>query len=386
MTNHPEPARQTPVVCEADVVVCGGGPAGVSAAIAAARAGAKTALIEVHGCLGGVWTAGLLSSLIDWKNKPGFVRELDAELTKRGAKLGDCYDAEAMKLLLEELCVAAGVKVRLHTRVVAAARDGRRLAVAITESKSGREAWAGKVFIDATGDGDLAAHAGCGFDFGRDGQTQPMTLMAIVTGLRATDIAPYIYMAEEHDLRIDRFLDAIGFEPSYRRPCLFQIHDDLFAFMANHEPGSGLNAQDITDATIRARAEVHKIVEALRKRWPSIRLVATGAQIGIREGRRIHGRYHVTVDDVTRGARHDDAVCRVTFPVDVHAGNTFSNEKVQSQPYDIPLRALIAKDVDNLLMAGRCISGDFLAHASYRVTGNAVATGEAAGKHAAKMT
>lgn len=382
-----EPSHRTPVVSATDVVVCGGGPAGVSAAIAAARAGATTTLIESHGCLGGVWTAGLLSSLIDWQNKQGFVRELDAELTRRGARTaGHTYDAEVMKLLLEELCLAARVRIRLHTRVVAAARDGNRVVCAITESKSGREAWAGRVFIDATGDGDLAAQAGCGFDFGRDGQSQPMSLMAVVTGLRAADIAPCIYRAEEHDLRIDRFLAAIGFEPTYRRPCLFRIHDDLFAFMANHEPGSGLDAQSVTDATLRARAEIHRVVAALRQRggpWSGIRLVATGAQIGVREGRRIHGRYCVTVDDVIRGARHDDAVCRVTFPVDIHAGNSFGNERVKHQPYDIPLRALIAKDANNLLLAGRCISGDFLAHGSYRVTGNAVAMGEAAGVAAA---
>jgi flavin-dependent dehydrogenase len=177
-----EPARVLPVVQEADVIVCGAGPAGVAAAIAAGRAGARTCLIEVHGCLGGVWTAGQLAWVFDIE-KPGLARELTQALDRRGARIGEnqeryAYDIEAMKLLLEHLCTEAGVGVRLHTRVVAAACDpSNRLCTVVTESKSGREAWRGKVFVDATGDGDLAAQAGCGFDLGHPdtGQVQPMT-------------------------------------------------------------------------------------------------------------------------------------------------------------------------------------------------------------------
>jgi len=116
----------------------------------------------------------------------------------------------------------------------------------------------------------------------------------------------------------------------------------------------------------------------------NVELAATSPLIGVREGRRLHGLYTVTRDDLIAGRRHADAVCRVMFPVDVHSTDPkthqgYSNEGVTMQPYDIPLRALIARDVTNLTMAGRCISGDFYAHASYRVVGNAFATGEAAG-------
>lgn len=123
--------------------------------------------------------------------------------------------------------------------------------------------------------------------------------------------------------------------------------------------------------------------------WANLRIVATGAQIGVREGRRVHGRYTVSLQDLIDGRRHDDAVCRVTFGIDVHSTNKAvdtgidHSDKVRSQPYDIPYRALVAKDVDGLLLAGRCISGDFIAHSSYRVTGNSVALGEAAGLAAA---
>ena len=116
--------------------------------------------------------------------------------------------------------------------------------------------------------------------------------------------------------------------------------------------------------------------------------MATSPQIGVREGRRITGRYTITTDDLLRGARFDDAICRVTFRIDVHSSDktyrgTSKPDGLEAKPYDIPLRSLIAKDVDGLLMAGRCISGDFYAHGSYRVTGNAVPMGEAAGKVAA---
>jgi hypothetical protein len=123
--------------------------------------------------------------------------------------------------------------------------------------------------------------------------------------------------------------------------------------------------------------------------WSKVRIVTTAAQIGIREGRRIHGLYSLTKEDLMRGAKFEDGVCTVNFVVDVHSlvkgeGGGYGNNGVKMKPYQIPLRSLIAKDVNNLMMAGRCISGDFYAHASYRVTGNAVPMGEAAGKIAAK--
>lgn len=398
MPIHTEPARDLPVVETAEVVVCGGGPAGVAAAVAAGRAGASVRLLEVHGCLGGVWTAGQLSWILDHANKTGIMTEILADLEARGARRMNAYDIEQMKLLLEQKCLEAGVKVRLHTRVAAAGRDSEnRLAVAITESKSGREAWAGKVFVDATGDGDLAASAGCGFDLGRpeNGECQPMSLMCLLTGVQWRDLVEAGFCRAPDVPRGDMKINLLnemrraGVEPSYAGPTLFSIKDDLIAMMANHEYGvRATNADEITAATLRARAEVHQLVDALRSLggiWQNVRIVGTGEQIGVREGRRIHGRYTITVDDVTAGARFDDAVCRCSFAIDVHStnpsrdGKYLGNDGNRAKPYDIPLRSLIAKDVDGLLLAGRCISGDFLAHSSYRVTGNAVAMGEAAG-------
>jgi hypothetical protein len=399
-----EPQRKVPVVEAADVVVCGAGPAGVAAALAAARTGANTTLIEAGGCLGGIWTAGLLCWILDTKDKPGILQEILAKLSELGAGYANRpgysfgYDVEAIKLLLEQMCLQAGVRIQLHTRVVAAASDNNRLTYAITESKSGRQAWPARIFVDATGDGDLAARAGCSFELGRpsDGITQPMSMMAILTGVRHHEIEQFVRGKEKNSSipkkRLLAEMQRAGVTPSYSRPTLFRIYDNLFCLAANHEYGySPTDAAQITEATLHARAELHRIVNALRRLggvWKNMRIVATNEHIGVREGRRIHGLYTVSKEDLINGARHEDAVCRVYFPVDVHSpkkteGTAIARSGVRSKPYDIPFRSLVARDINALLLAGRCISGDFIAHSSYRVTGNAVALGQAAGTAAA---
>jgi hypothetical protein len=401
-----EPKRELPVVKQTDVIVCGGGPAGVGAALSAARSGAKTTLIELHGCLGGVWTASLLSNIIDHEGKTGIMKEiidrLDASDAQYTAKK---YDAELMKWTLEQMCKEAGVEVRLHTRVTAAYKDkNNKIDYIATESFSGREAWKAKVFIDTTGNGELAARAGCGFDMGepQTGKVQPMSLMVILSGLNEDDLVKAGYIkgygkegspSETGKKKLHAEILKIGIDASYTMPSFFSIRPDMVALMVNHQYGVlATDATGITQATIEARNEVNKIIDGLRKSggiWSKVRIVTTAAQIGIREGRRIHGVYTLTKEDLMEGAQFDDGVCAVRFVVDIHSlvkgeGGGYGSKGVKMKPYQIPLRSLIAKDIDNLMMAGRCISGDFYAHASYRVTDNAVPMGEAAGKVAAK--
>lgn len=403
----PEPARKLAIVDDVDVIVCGGGPAGVAAAISAAHAGAKVRLFEVHGCLGGVWTAGLLTWIFDF-NKLGLTKEITEKLDERGARRGTdpgmfVYEPDEMKLLLEDLCVEAGVQFRLQTRLVAAYSDGRRLTTIITESKSGREVWRAKVFIDATGDGDLGALAGCGWDIGqeKDCPCQPLTMNALAAVQDVSKLQKYISFyggdLTTHLEAVKNFKEEInraGIDPSYGMPTLFHVRDNVVLLMANHEYGvKPYDADAMTAATVRSRKEIFKIARGLRNLggvWDGFQIIASAEQIGVRDGRRIHGRYRMSKDDLEKGARFDDGVCRVTFGIDIHADTkanndvkTISQAGIKTIPYDIPLRALIAKDVDGLMMAGRCISGDFIAHASYRVTGNAVAMGEAAGTVAA---
>ncbi|MBL8992654.1 MAG: FAD-dependent oxidoreductase [Spirochaetia bacterium] len=164
--------------------------------------------------------------------------------------------------------------------------------------------------------------------------------------------------------------------------------------MANHQYGVQCDdAVKISLATVEARAELHRLIGGLRSLggvWENVRIVATGAQLGVREGRRLHGRATLTLQNLIDGARFPDSVCRATFCVDIHSTNPARDGKglhganAKTLPYDIPAGALISRDISNLMMAGRCISGDFFAHGSYRVTGNAVAMGEAAGWIAAR--
>ena len=399
-----EPSRKTPVAGRADVVVCGGGPAGVAAAVAAARGGASVRLLERHGCLGGIWTSGYLSWVLDWTEKPGLLMEIFHRLEERSAgyrvrRQGFITDPESLKLLLEQMAVEARVGVRLHTQIAAAWVDGGRLTHALTESKSGREAWSAAVFIDATGDGDLSTAAGCGYDLGEPGtgQTQPFSLIAVLSGIDPLDAEPYHLSGARQTvhpkLELAAEMQRAGVPPSYTKPCLWHVRDGLYVLMANHEYGySGLDAGQITEATFRARRELHRLIAGLRSLggiWRNLRLVATAEQIGVREGRRIAGLYTITQRDLIEGTRHRDAVCRVNFGIDVHSLDPTRGtdhepvNRTKTLPYDIPLRALIARDVRGLLLAGRCISGDFLAHSSYRVTGDAVQTGQGAGVLAA---
>lgn len=180
--------------------------------------------------------------------------------------------------------------------------------------------------------------------------------------------------------------EAAAASDAFREPARdLRVNSDADVIVCGAGP-AGVTAA-ITAARAGAKVQLFEAHGSLGGAWDGVEIVATPEQIGIRDGRRIRGRYLVEKDDLIQGARHEDAVVRAEFPVDVHAlkkdGKPVSNEGVQTQPYDIPLRALIAKDVDGLMMAGRCISGDFIAHASYRVTGNAVAMGEAAGATAA---
>ncbi|MDE7407458.1 MAG: FAD-dependent oxidoreductase, partial [Muribaculaceae bacterium] len=374
-----EKKRRIPITRKADVVVCGGGPAGIGAAIEAARSGAKTVLIEHAGFLGGTWTAGLLGVMLDHEDRNGLMGELKQTLTDRRwrntAVWTDelfTFDVERMKLLLDEMCAEAGVDLLLYTTVTDAVVNKGRITHVVTESKSGREAIEGKIFVDATGDGDLAAMSGCGYDVGNEeGHMQPMSMLGLVTGVNFEDIKDCVLWDGKKTRRTSKraLIAEIrrgGHEGSYKMPCLFLLHDNLYALMANHQYGmKGFDRDHLTKASIEGRREVHRIVDSLQGlggRWEGLKLVATASQIGCREGRRIHGLYTVTADDLVSGRKHEDAACQVRFGVDVHSVHVDNEGKgksytqgIKSKPYDIPMRALIAKDVKGLMMTGRCI-------------------------------
>ena len=417
-----EPPKDLKVAGEYDLIVAGGGPAGFAAAVTAARMGRKVMLLEAHGALGGIWTTGLLSCIIDF-GRADLAREIVRQLDRFGARQprrktmldsNFTYEPEAMKVVLEGLAVSSGVDFLYHSPVVAAYRDasGRNVETVVTESKSGRRAWRAKIFMDCTGDGDLAALAGCGFDEGglKPGSpAQPASLVAVVMVADESRISRFVVndpsafdaggnpVAEPKKALYDELV-AAGFEPSYSRPTLFRIRRNLFTLMGNQEYDVRVDdCAGITAATVRARKEIFGIVDALLKKdpkaWEGLRVVVTAEQLGHRTARRIHGRYTMTGDDVHEGRRFADAVATSSFGIDIHATTRQQNRETpyckvyapkpgNPDPfrppvvYQIPLRACRAKDADNLYMAGRCISGDFVSQSSYRVTGPAVQMGE----------
>lgn len=380
------------------VLILGGGVAGSMAAISAARNGADVVLIERGGCLGGMWTSGLIGITLDPYNKTPLLDEF-LGLVKVEQDLGTATLFEIQKYILEKLCVEAGVKILYHSQPYSIElKNGKILAVRVV-SKGGTSIFNPAMVIDATGDGDIAALAGCEFDYGRpeDGKTQPMSMVALVGGVDSKLAKNYISYPQEPFWdarnRLKALLDKNGISVSLGCASIVPLLNDIYILSMNQVYGkSGCDSIELTQATIEARREIYDFVASLRKCYPeifpNISLLSTPEAIGVREGRRIRGKYTVTLDDMIAGKRHTDSVCTVTYWPDIHSPQKdekgFSDGGLKIQPYDIPFRALIPETIDNLLVAGRCISGDFYAHSSYRVMGNMAAVGAAAGEFAAK--
>lgn len=394
------------VVKSVDVVVCGGGPSGIGAALEAARSGAKTVLIESAGFLGGTWTAGLLGVILDTKGKSGILKELMDLLTQREWRVTSVgtgnlftFEVEKMKLLLDELCLQAGVELMYYTNVTGSRVNQGRVTHVFVDSKSGHQAIAGKIFIDATGDGDVAAMSGCGFDLGNaNGITQPMSMLGVLSGVDFESIRPYV-LCDGNSFREAKkklFNEILrgGYHSTYENPCLFMLNKDVFVLMATHQYQKyGTSQADLTLASIEGRKELQMILQSLKSLgapWAHLNIVGTASQIGVRDSRRIHGRYTVVEEDLVIGKKHADAVCTVGQNVDVHPinktheTNASYRQGVKSIPYEIPMGAIIAKDVKGLMMVGRCISGDFIAQSSYRINSNSVMMGQSAGRIAAQ--
>jgi len=376
-----EPARDLPIVGEADVVVVGGGPGGMVAALAAARGGARTLLVECYGFLGGMATAGLMTSFNGFRNERppdhvqtvrGIAQELVDRLLAAGGACGTTahghfgalrpgrcpyavsFDPEVLKRVALEMLCDAGVEMMLHTTFSAALTEGRMVNAIAVESKSGREAVRGGIYVDATGDGDLAARAGARFEQAETtGQRMMgMTLMYRVMGLP---------------------------EPTQDAPRLF-----ITGLTTQWGPGigeiDGSNARDLTDAEIKARRAVEAHLAHLRERFPDARLVETATTIGVRETRRIVGLYTITEEEVLTGRPQPDSIAVSSNPVPNYYGK---RRFLDHLGFEIPYRSLVPADVDNVLLAGRCISACQPAFQSARSMAPNMAISQASGAAAA---
>lgn len=388
-----------------DVAVCGGGIAGVCAAVSAARNGAKTVLIESAGSLGGTLTEGQMPYILDGDNKAGMIQEMlvylnarEQTIAKRGRKLdengrripGYLINVEGAKYFFDEVCRETGVKVLFHSRVAAADHVDGHIRSIMLATECGNYSLEAKVYIDATGNGSLAALAGCEWECGdpAEGRPSPASMQAAAVGMpddydgiqSVDDKTEYANMLLKHGISVSSQQASVVKLPALK----------LWGFGMNFQydvmPD---DIESLSKAEQESRKEIFEVMDAHRRipGYEQLYLIITGSHIGVREGRRIFGEYRLTDEDILAGRRFDDAVCLVTFGVDVHklkADDTLDCARgFRTKPYHIPYRCLVPLGSDNMLLAGRCISGDFYPHASYRVMGNMAGTGEAAGYAAA---
>ena len=372
-----EGAREVPVLAEVDVLVLGAGPAGVSAAICAAREGVNTMLVEQSGDVGGVATTGLMSH---WTGNThgGFSEEL---LTRTAELSGDetgmnggsrqIINPESLKTRLLEMLEEAGVTLRLYSFASAPVVESDTIRGVILESKAGRQAVLARVVIDATGDGDIAARAGVPFFKGReeDGKMQPVTIMFKVAGVDT-----------------ERAVFPGGFEENPMVPAgpIQDVGRAHLPFPAGHV------LLYRTRATLVCRMQMEAMIPFLQTYVPGFErcyLISSASILGVRETRHFLGEATITREDILTARVFDDwAVTRAHFNFDVHnlTGNGLDDTGAQkhfrqTRGYTIPYGCLVPRKIENLLLAGRDICGTHMAHSNYRVMPICANIGQAAG-------
>lgn len=388
MEYHVEPARKVPVTRKVDVIVVGGGPAGLAAAIASARNGAKTVLIEQFGYLGGTATASLMACINGFRNQqppdpergaPQVVRGIAEEIVLKLKEMGGlgkspypqkayataagemeysyAIDTEKFKYVTLKMCVDAGVDVLFHTYFCDAIVEGNEVRGVLVENKSGRQAMMAKVVIDASGDADVAARAG----------------------------APFWHTRRDEQKRLnDQLMYRIEFgssRPKVGFACDFGSNTVVWGPALG--PINGADGDELSKGEISTRLRVYEDFAAKQKQHPELadaRVVETPPLLGIRQTRFVEGEYKLTAEDAIRGARFGDVIAISPCAIIGYYGY---RRYLEHDGYDVPYRCLVPKKVDGLLVAGRCISSEQQPYESHRAMVNIIAIGQAAGTAAA---
>jgi hypothetical protein len=406
-----EPSREIPVVDEPEVLVVGGGAAGLSAACAAARAGADTLLVDAYGCLGGTLTLVTLGGLcgihavVDDERLGRVVGGLCLELERRlesydailpprrhGRIVGVPYESVSLKNVADDMVTAHGVRLLLHTTAVSVQTDGARVHAVVVENKGGRAAIVPRVVVDCSGDGDVAARAGAQFELGVDGETQYGSTMfrlgnvdqARVAGLTREQVRAFLEQAVEDGYPLPRTATGV-----HVNPLAGVVHLNVTKLGdTDGAPFDLVDPLDLTEAEREGRRQVRMYEEAFRRYVPGFeraRVIDIGARVGVRETRLIRGEVQLTEDDVRRCAKPADRIACSSWPLETHGRGRTTNWEFlpDGDYYGIPFGCLVVKGLDNLLVAGRNLSASHAAQASARVAGPCIAMGEAAGTAAA---
>ncbi len=416
-------ARQIPLDDNWDVIVIGGGPAGCTAAASAAREGAKTLLIEATGSLGGMGTSGLVPAWCPFSDKEKIIYRGMAETVFSRSKAASPHvqpedtewvpiSPEDLKRVYDELMEEYGVRVLFNTFLCEAETENGEVKAVVVSNKSGLSAYKAKVYVDGSGDGDLAVMAGASYEFGENGgEPMPSSLCFILTNV---DMYAYQYHPKyglvhggmhpgnpqsfAHQLPADaRYPDIVD-----THLCNNIIGPGTVGFNAGHLFGlDSTDPKSVSAAMITGRRIARQYRDALASYFPeafgNAYLVATAPVMGIRESRRIVGDYTLTVEDYANKADFPDEICRNSYYLDIH----YTQEELKrlaeggidetarcarygaGESHGIPYRSLLPKGVRNVLVAGRSISCDKRIQGSVRVMPVCLAMGEAAGMAAA---
>lgn len=399
--------RDLPVRYTADILVAGGGPAGVAAALAAARQECGVRLIEAHSCLGGMGTAGMVPAFMQFTDGVNFLaggigREIlqrleEAGGTVPGSEIG--IRAEALKLVYDRLLAGAGVPFTFHTQLVDVVKDGEEVTHAVCAGKGGLFAIAARIFVDCTGDGDLAFLAGAPYEKGDDaGRMMPGTLCSLWAGIdweavRASGLGAA-------GSRLEQALgDGVFTLEDRHLPGMWRVGATLGGGNIGHTFDlDGTDEESLTRAYLWAReklGEYERYYKRYLKGFEAMELAATGSLMGVRETRRILGDYVLNLEDFQNRAVFADEIGRYSYPVDIHVArpDRESYERFKrdfdrfqlgrGESYGIPYRILTPRGLANVLTAGRCVSTDRSVQASIRVMPACYITGQAAGVAAA---
>lgn len=414
-----KPEKEIPVYSRKDILIVGGGVAGLSAAVSSARMGCKPILVEESGQLGGIVTLGLSTNFmgVDLSVNRGFFVEFFEKLKESGSLIEGFHspiDPEIFKWIAFNYIEKEGIDLLLHTRVVDVIRHQSKIQGVVIENKAGRQAILSNIVIDASGDADIADAGGEAYEKVKKDE-HAMTLLFRVAGADIHKFALFVKKNPDEFSPMQNFQDigvmeldkegpslAIGgFKGLIRKARekgeLYLTHESMWVVFlptkgtveinATHVIGMDpLSGKDLTLAEIECRKQMMSVYSFLKKNVPgfeNIYLLDSASHIGVRESRRVIGEYVLKFDDIKRGQNFDDSIAVNFMPVDIHGPGEQQTWIKLDRPYEIPYRSLQAKVNENLLVAGRCISADHIVQGSIRSVPCCFATGQAAGVAAA---